>query len=407
MHTFVARQPIFNKSAQTIGYELLFRDGERNAFPAGVGENRATYRLIVESYLSMGRSQELTNSRCFINFPYDALIRDLPMILPKEQIVVEVLESCEPTPELLEAVRRLNREGYVVALDDFIYDERWQPFIPYVHIIKLDIMHMGLDEACDYVQDQKALGVTAAFLAERVETQREFELTREAGFRFFQGFFFSKPEVVKQKYISPEQALALELIREVMQPEVDYQRIERIIEKDLSLSYKLLRFVNASPRINKPITSFKQALVYLGQEKLKLFVSLAVASFIAVNKPEELYSLSMQRAQFLQLMSRYQPFRHEDGQAFIVGLFSMLDALLDTSLETLVADLPLSDSAKAALVSRQGPVGKLLRLGECLEQADWSGAEALCHKLHLDMAEVSSELIAAQKWSQEMLELMR
>ncbi|WED21761.1 HDOD domain-containing protein [Vibrio sp. JC009] len=403
MYTYVARQPIFNKSKQTIGYELLFRDGEHNAFPTSVGENRATYRLVSESFLSVGRNPAFQTSRCFINFPYDSIIQGLPKTLPKEQVVIEILETCEPTKELLEAVRDLNRAGYVVALDDFNHDYKWDEFLPYVHILKLDIMRMGIDDACDYVIEQRERGVNVSFLAERVETQDEFDAAKEAGFRFFQGFFFSKPEMLKQKYVSPDQVLALELIKEVIKPEVNYTKVESILEKDVSLSYKLLRFVNsASPRIDEPITSFKQALVYLGQDKLKIFVSLAVASFISAEKPLELYSLSMQRAQFCQLMSRHDKFREHRQNAFIIGLFSMLDALLDSTLDELVADLPLPESAKEALIWRAGAYGSLLKMQECYERADWLGLESECKALGLELTDVSTELSQAQKWSQDM-----
>lgn len=408
MDTYVARQPIFNKSKQTIGYELLFRDGERNSFPSSVGENRATYRLIVENFLSMGRNPTVLSSRSFINFTYDSIIHDLPLMLPKDQVVIEILETCEPTAELLSAVRKLNRSGYMIALDDFTFDHKWDEFLPYIHIIKIDVMRHGVDDACDYVIEQKERGVTASFLAEKVETQDEFDAVMEAGFRYFQGYFFSKPEIVKQKYVSPEQVLALELIKEVMQPEVDYNRVEQIIAKDLSLSYKLLRFVNTmSPRIDKPIESFKQALVYLGQEKLKVFVSLAAASYVSGNKPQELYGLSMQRAQFCLMMSRISQFQGYRNQAFIIGLFSMLDALMDTPLENMIEDLPLSDNAKSALLNREGTLGCLLKLEECYEKADWIGLEEMCNELGLELADVSPILSEAQKWSQEMLEMSK
>ncbi|MDG3086676.1 HDOD domain-containing protein [Vibrio hannami] len=408
MYTYVARQPILNKSKQTIGYELLFRDGEQNAFPSSVGENRATYRLVVENFLSMGRSHSVHSSRSFINFTYDSIVHELPLILPKDQVVIEILETCEPTPELLKEILKLNRSGYMIALDDFTFDHKWDEFLPYIHIIKIDVLRHGIDDACDYVIEQKERGITASFLAEKVENQDEFEAAVEAGFRYFQGYFFSKPELVQQKYVSPEQVLALELIKEVMQPEVDYKRVEQIISKDLSLSYKLLRFVNTmSPRIDKPIESFRQALVYLGQEKLKVFVSLAAASYVSGNKPVELYSLSMQRAQFCLLMSRVSQFQGYRNQAFIIGLFSMLDALMDTPLEQMIDDLPLSDNAKQALLSREGTLGCLLKLQECYEKGDWLGLEDICNELDLELADVSPILVEAQKWSQQMLEMSK
>ncbi|ROR14259.1 EAL and modified HD-GYP domain-containing signal transduction protein [Vibrio crassostreae] len=396
--TYVARQPILNRNKNTLGYELLFRDGERNAYPAHIESNRATYRLIVENFLSVGLNPSIPSSRCFINFPYQSLIRRLPLSLPKDKVVVEILETCQPTDELLEAVKDLYQAGYMIALDDFTSTPEWERFLRYTHIVKLDIMQMGLDEACDLVRAHQ--GKKFSFLAERVETEQEFQQAKEAGFKFFQGYFFSKPEIIKTKYISPEQVIAMELFQEVCKPDVDFQRVESIVAKDVALSYKLLRFVNTmSPRLEVTISSFRQALVYLGQEKLKMFVSLAVASYVSDKKPKELYGLSLQRAQFCQRMSRYQAFEGHTEQAFMIGLFSLLDALLDLSLENLVEQLPLCKSIKVALLRREGPYGTLLALEESFEHADWQQIDEHCADLGLSVDQVKTELTEARRWS--------
>ena len=396
--TYVARQPILNRNKNTLGYELLFRDGERNAYPAHIESNRATYRLIVENFLSVGLNPSISSSRCFINFPYQSLIRRLPLSLPKDKVVVEILETCKPTDELLDAVKELYQAGYMIALDDFTSTSEWERFLRYTHIVKLDIMQMGLDEACDLVKAHQ--GKKFSFLAERVETEQEFKQAKEAGFKFFQGYFFSKPQIIKTKYISPEQVIAMELFQEVCKPDVDFQRVESIVAKDVALSYKLLRFVNTmSPRLEVTISSFRQALVYLGQEKLKMFVSLAVASYVSDKKPKELYGLSLQRAQFCQRMSRYQAFAGHTEQAFMIGLFSLLDALLDLSLENLVEQLPLCKSIKVALLRREGPYGTLLALEESFEHADWQQIDEHCADLGLNVEQVKTELTEARRWS--------
>ncbi|WP_412500244.1 EAL and HDOD domain-containing protein [Vibrio cyclitrophicus] len=396
--TYVARQPILNRNKNTLGYELLFRDGERNAYPAHIESNRATYRLIVENFLSVGLNPSISSSRCFINFPYQSLIRRLPLSLPKDKVVVEILETCKPTDELLDAVKELYQAGYMIALDDFTSTPEWERFLRYTHIVKLNIMQMGLDEACDLVKAHQ--GKKFSFLAERVETEQEFKQAKEAGFKFFQGYFFSKPQIIKTKYISPEQVIAMELFQEVCKPDVDFQRVESIVAKDVALSYKLLRFVNTmSPRLEVTISSFRQALVYLGQEKLKMFVSLAVASYVSDKKPKELYGLSLQRAQFCQRMSRYQAFAGHTEQAFMIGLFSLLDALLDLSLENLVEQLPLCKSIKVALLRREGPYGTLLALEESFEHADWQQIDEHCADLGLNVEQVKTELTEARRWS--------
>lgn len=400
--TYVARQPIFNAKRQTLGYELLFRDGEKNAYPSHIESNRATYRLIVENFLSLGTNPAIDTSRCFINFPQESLIRGLPMVLPKDKVVIEVLETCTPNDDLYLAVKKLSQAGYLIALDDFVYSAEWERFLPFVQIVKLDIMAMGLESACDFVKERIGKGVKRRFLAERVETEAEFLTTRSAGFSFFQGYFFGKPEITRKGYLSPEQLIAMELFKEVCQPEVDFVKIEKIVAKDVSLSYQLLRFVNTmSDRLEVSISSFRQALIYLGQDKLKIFVSLAVASFVSTKKPKELYNLSLQRAQFCQLMANDNPFNEYRDQAFLIGLFSMLDALIDVSLDELVEQLPLCSSIKLALLERQGPYGLLLKVEECYERADWYGIKEACHQLNVSVDDIMPKISAAQRWSQD------
>ena len=405
--TYVARQPILNAKRHTLGYELLFRDGETNAFPEYMDSDRATYRLIIENFLSMGRNPAISRSRCFINFPHNSLIQRLPLILPKEQIVVEVLETCEPTDELLEAIRELYLKGYLIALDDFVYGPEWERFLPFIHIVKLDIRALGMDAACEFVRTRVGNGSKRKFLAEKVETKEEFEQARSAGFKFFQGFFFSKPEMIKRKYISPEHVITMQLFKEVCREDVNFKRVEEIVAQDVALSYKLLRFVNSmSDRLAVPISSFRQALVYLGQDRLRIFVSLAVASYISLQKPKELYSLALQRAQFCHLMSRYRQFQQHQDHAFLIGLFSVLDALLDAPLNELIEELPLTDEIKSALVDRKGAIGALLDIEECYEQANWQQISLLCQKLGIKVDTVTHELTEALKWSQDIHRLV-
>ncbi|WP_114767780.1 EAL and HDOD domain-containing protein [Vibrio rhodolitus] len=399
--TYVARQPILNARRQTLGYELLFRDGEHNAYPAHIESNRATYRLIAENFLSIGTNPVIAHSRCFVNFPYQSLLRRLPLALPKEKIVIEVLETCQPTDELFEAVREIRRNGYMIALDDFVYSPAWERFLPLVQIVKIDISAMGLDNACQFVKQRIADGSKRKYLAERVETEGEFAQVRAAGFHFFQGFFFSKPEVIRQRYVSPEQIIAMELFQEVCKADVDFEKIERIVAKDVTLSYKLLHFVNSlSDRLEVSISSFRQALIYLGQDRLKMFVSLTVASFISNKKPRELFCLSLQRAQFCSLMSSHNPLQQHKDQAFLIGLFSILDAMFDLSIEYLVEQLPLNQAIKLALLERQGPYGILLTIEECYENADWQGMQHACELLNLPMDVVMQKISEAQRWSQ-------
>lgn len=399
MYSYVARQPILNRKLNTVGYELLFRDGENNAFPS-MDENEATSRLVLENFLAAGLNPNLKSARSFINFPHESLVKLIPLSLPADQIVIEVLETCIPNRELLAAIKSLHRLGYIIALDDFNPSSDWNCFLPFVHVIKLDIMQLGIKNSCDYVKQQSELGIKCKFLAERVETYDEYHLAREAGFELFQGYFFSKPEVIKNRAIKAEQLLTLELFQQVSKPEIDFAKIEQIIIQDVSLSYQLLRFVNTSlAQLASPISSFKQALIYLGEERLKIFVSLIATAQVSNKKPRELYRLSLRRARFCDLISTHTCNEDMRKQAFMAGLFSLLDSLFDHSILDLVNLLPVNSDIQLALLRREGVLGNIISLQEAYEHGDWLQVRELCQQLSIEESMVQERFSWAENWS--------
>ncbi|MDO6708516.1 EAL and HDOD domain-containing protein [Photobacterium sp. 1_MG-2023] len=388
MYAYVARQPILNRQQRTVGYELLFRDGERNAFPQ-IEANTATSRLLVENYMAVGDDLATASQRTFINFPHDSLIKLMPLLLPRQKVVIEVLETCTPDDELFSAIRHLNKQGYTIALDDYELDPAWQRFMPYVHLIKLDFIKLGCQRACEFVAQQKSQRLK--FLAEKVETREEFEAAKSAGFHLFQGYYFSKPELLKNRQVTPETLTTLRLLREISQSPVDFQRVERIISSDVSLSYLLLRYVNsAAHRTLTPIGNFKQALVYLGEEKVKLFVSVVAAAHASIHKPRELYVLSLQRARMCEELARCSGVKLNSDQAFLAGIFSLLDALLDKPLPKLLELLPLSENVQIALLKREGELGDILNLLDAYDNADWEVTAHYCEKLGVKETQVAS-----------------
>ena len=398
MYSYVARQPIFNRYQKTAGYELLFRDGQSNAFPADVDENKATCRLMVNSFLADCDGMAQPGKRCFINFPYQSLIRLLPTLLPKKQVVIEVLETCEPDDQLLLAIRHLNRLGYMIALDDFNLDPRWQRFLPFVHIIKLDLLKMGIEAACDFIasnRDKKLM-----FLAEKVETHEDYTRAHNAGFHFFQGYYFSRPELLKSRNLKPERLSTLRLLQEVCRERVDFERVEQIIASDLSLSYLLLRYVNtAVDRLKVPISEFRQALVYLGEEKLKVFVSAVATAQASFDKPHELYALSLQRGRMCEILALASGKGVEAKPAFMTGLLSLIDALLDQPLDEILNQLPLQAEIRGALLHQEGLLGQLLELAVAYEQAQWHRVSLLGQALAIESPRIGQSYQLAMQWS--------
>ncbi|GLR76520.1 EAL and HDOD domain-containing protein [Aliivibrio sifiae] len=403
MYAYVARQPILNRKKQTIGYELLFRDGETNAFP-DMEANQATCRLLVENFMSAGSNPALESPRSFINFPQESLISLVPTAFPKRKIVVEVLETCIPNDELFSAIKHLHRMGYIIALDDFSLDAEWDRFLPYSHIVKLDIMQLGIDVACDYVKKKKQQGCKRHYLAERVETYEEFEQAFQVGFHFYQGYFFSKPQIIKNRVVKPEEVLTMQLFQEVCREDVNFTRVEQLIAQDVSLSYQLLKFVNtASVRLEKPISSFKQALVYLGEEQIKMFVTLVATAHAAINKPKELYKQSLVKGRFCELMICRCQNGTPGQQAFIVGLFSLLDALLDRKLDDVLEQLSLTDEIEQAILLRVGLLGSMLELYESIKSGDWEQLDKTSRLLGFSPKTVEKTYQEAETWYQAIL----
>ena len=403
MYAYVARQPILSRKKQTIGYELLFRDGESNAFP-NIEANQATSRLLVENFMSTGCNPALESPRSFINFPQESLISLVPTAFPKRKIVVEVLETCTPNDELFSAIKHLHRMGYIIALDDFSLDAAWDRFLPYSHIVKLDIMQLGIETACKYVKQRKQQGCKRHYLAERVETNDEFQQAFDAGFHFYQGYFFSKPQIIKNRVVKPEELLTMQLFQEVCRTEVNFVRIEQLIAQDVSLSYQLLKFVNtASARLENPISSFKQALVYLGEEQIKMFVTLIATAHAAINKPKELYKQSLVKGRFCELMICRIQNGTPGQQAFIVGLFSLLDALLDRKLDDVLDQLSLSKEIEQAILLRVGLLGSMLELYESLDTGDWEEIDKTSRLLGFSPKTVEKTYQDAEQWYQTIL----
>lgn len=399
MHSYLARQPVLNRNKETVGYELLFRDGPNNCFP-NIEDEQATNRLLADNFFTHSAKKATGGKLAFINFPYCSLIQRTPLMFAKKSFIIEILETCEPTDELLEAVTELHQQGYLLALDDFVPSEAWNRFLPYVHFVKFDIQVTPIAKAGFFIRRQRDRVEHLKFLAEKVETHEEFEAAHEAGFDLFQGYFFSRPEMIQRKTLTPCALTTLRLFQEISQDIVDFDTVETIIANDVSLSYKLLRHVNGMTSAQaKPVTSFRQALVYLGEERLRRFISFVATAHATERKPRSLYGLSVQRAQFSERLSKQLSPAPAGSQAFLAGLFSLLDSLLDHPIEELVTQLPLSDEVKAAVIHQQGPLGLILRLSQAYDQANWSEVTQLCQTLAVPESVVAELYLESLQWS--------
>jgi EAL and modified HD-GYP domain-containing signal transduction protein len=398
-YSYIARQPILDSEQKTVGYELLFRDGPNNTFP-DIDPELATNRLLSEHFLATHYST-IGDKLGFVNFPYQSLVNLVPTLFPKENLVIEILESCEPTAELLAAIKKMSQAGYTIALDDFVPRKEWLPFLPYTSIIKIDIRQYSLKKAQALIERLRPHSIT--FLAEKVETYEEFELAKQVGFDQFQGYFFSRPQLIRRKQIKPSFLTVVQLCKEIANQDINYDELERLISLDVTLSYKLLTFVNASYLIRSEIKSFKQALVYLGEERLRKFISLVAITSTQDDKPDSLYSLSIQRARFCELLLSDMNTNLDEGLGFLTGMFSLLDSLFDQPLEELVEKMPIDHMVKSALVTKQGTLGNILSLVKAYENADWMTVIAYRDKLEVSDEKLAKHYDDAIKWTEDLL----
>lgn len=398
MYGYIARQPIFDLAKQTIGYELLFRDGEANAFP-NVDADEATSKLILQHHLLLGVEKVTANKLAFINFAEETLLHHFPTSIKPESMVIEVLETVPPSPELLHTMRYLKQQGYQLALDDHDFDPKWDAFLPYISYLKVDIQQFNMLEISRHLR--RVAEYPFILLAERVETREQFEQLKVLGFQLFQGYFFARPEMLKHKQLSPNKANLLSLMAEASAASIQFDRLAEICQRDLGLSYKLLRFINHSGQ-GQTISSVKHAMVYMGEAELKKFIALLTLANLQDNAPNELLRQALVRARFCDALARHSGLDNNPPSSFITGLFSNVHIIVEQPLSELLAQLPLINSVKQALLARTGQLGHFLLLIEALEQANWPLSEQLLNVLpaNIDIVDVYTEAIT---WAESIL----
>lgn len=380
MDVFIARQPILNKHRRLFAYELLYRgmanDGE------WCGE-KATASLLSASFLTEGIKSISGSKPCFINFTADLLLRNVPATFPSSKVVVEILEGTEPTPEILRACAGLRAAGYTIALDDFIYDRQLEPLVALADIVKIDFRL--LDEDAIRRTQRRLSRFPVELLAEKVETYDEFRLAHRLGFKYFQGYFFSRPEVFRIQELAAIKASLIALLAEVSRSDTSMARIEVVVGTDVALSYKLLKYINSAYFYRlSTIETIHHAIVYLGEKEIRRFLLLVIISEIATDKPGELVRLALTRARFCLLLAQESSLSTMADELFLLGLFSLLDAMLDVPMAAVVGRLPLQQALKSALLDRSGPLAPFLEAITAIEQDDAAGCLRALKELGID-----------------------
>lgn len=396
---FLGRQVILDKNLETYAYELLFRRDDKQStseVASGIDEGDiATSRVMLNSVVEIGLNELVGQHRAFINLTRNFIENPNMIVAPPQQVVLEILEDVEPDQACIKAVKALKKQGHTIALDDFCFSEKFRPLLELADIIKIDVLALSEEELHEHLAHLKQYPLK--LLAEKVETAEQFERLKALGFDYFQGYFFSKPTIIRGKGLPSNLQSVLRLLTKLYKPDIEIAEVSELISHDVSLSHKVLKFINSPlSGLRTEVESIQQAVTLMGLATIRNWVTvLALAA--RTDKPHVLTSVSMTRARFCELLARQCKIPKPEG-FFTVGLFSTLDAMMDQPLVELVKDLPLHEEAKSALLEHQGKLGEALNCAIALEQSDFS----LLGFQELSLIDLSEIHLKALHWSDEM-----
>jgi len=396
-NVYVARQPIFDQDRNIHAYELLFRDGTANYVP-DIDGDVATTTLLSNTFFAIGMNTLAGGHRTFINFTQNLLEKKVPLLLPNDTTVIEILEDVTPSRGLVAACTEMAAAGYAIALDDFVYAPELDPLIGLADIIKFDFRLTPKAQIDEYLA--RLTRDDICLLAEKVETQAEFEIARKMGFTLFQGYFFCRPEIVEGREIQASQVNLMMIMSQINDASFSWDELEKLISRDMGISYKLFKFINSAffARASK-VSSIKEALVYMGEREIRRFVSLIAMSRLAEGKPDELIRAACIRGKFCELLGGLAGESVPPSEMFTLGMFSLIDAVIDQPMEKILAELPLSGKIKAALISAKGWLAGYIELVRSYESGRWDRVARLADALALDSTHIPGLYLDACKWS--------
>jgi EAL and modified HD-GYP domain-containing signal transduction protein len=390
---FLGRQPIVDAKLNIFGYELLFREGRTNSFS---GDPERATRQVIDNYLLF--IPETDRANAFVNCTREALVSDLVTLLPVTRAVLEILETLEPDPQLLDSCRSLKERGYRFALDDFAPHVSKHPFLEFADYIKIDFKASGPGERAEIYR--LARSCKAKLIAEKIETREEMKIAQSEGCQLFQGYFFSKPTIIAQQTI-PQNRITYVLLMVALSREMpDLKHVESLFKTDASLCYRLLRMANSliyyAP---SPIVSIPTALLMLGQAELRKLVTVAMAGSYAASKGEALIRVALERAKFCELFAPW--LRQEPSKMYLLGMLSLIDTILEVPMAKVVEAIPIDDEMKGALLGKETRIGTALELVRCFESSDWTSCEESLKRVQINEVRLAELYREAVAWAAE------
>jgi c-di-GMP-related signal transduction protein len=394
---YVARQPILDLRGRVHGYELLFRNGREGIFH---GDGEQATRTMIDNTVIFGLGKLTSGLPAFVNCTAEALAGDFIHMLPAGMTVLEVLETVDPTPELIGACRRLKAAGYRLALDDFVWKPGCRPLVEIADYIKVDFAVTSPRERQDLLA--KLRDVTLALVAEKVETQQQYQQARDEGFSLIQGYYFCRPMLLENRMVPANRLSRLEILRLLQDEDVDLQELADEVKRDASLTYRLLRLIN-SPlcAMRQEVRSVQAALLAVGEEMFRRLATLAIASELNKGQPPELLRMAFVRARFCELAARIAGMEH--SEQYLLGLLSLLPAMLRVPMNELAPKLPLRQEIREALLGAKLPERCLLCWLEGHEHGDWAMCDMIVERGELDVRHLMRCYENAVVWAETAL----
>lgn len=397
MHSsYIARQAILDRNSKTIGYELLFRDSPDNKFPE-IDPDVASSKLIIQNHIHGDIKALCMGKVSFINFTETCLINKYPLMFDKKSIVIELVGHRTSTDRLLKIIKFYHNKGYKIALTEYDLDDQWDALFPYLSMIKVDVEKINAKRLPPIVKRIKPFNIKLA--AEKVETNFQLQSLVEVGFNFYQGFFYHEPEIIEGQTLAPIKTQMLNLMGETFNTPLNYDVISDIISQDVNLTVGLLKMVNnVSSGTKVEITSLKQASAYLGEDKLKQFVSILALSKLTSDKTDEASKQALITGKLMASLATNSAFKEISDFAFITGLLSAIEVILSMPINEIVKTMPLADPIKSALVNHEGLLGELLNLTTNYITGKGDNIDELIKTYSLSSDFIQKEFIAASKW---------
>ncbi|MEG2458170.1 MAG: EAL domain-containing protein, partial [Bacilli bacterium] len=386
---------IYNKNRKIVAYEILYRNSLENVFDENEKPEEATYKVI-QNISSFGLDKLTNNKMAFINFPEEAINDNIATLLPNEKVIIEVLETVMPTKEIISNLIALKRKGYSIALDDISTYSQIEGFLDVVDIVKIDYKLASKYER--FKISNKIKGTNIKILAEKIESESEFNEANDLGFDYFQGYYFSKPIVLKSEDISTKNSTIFSGIVELLKEDFDINTMEQLIKSDVGLTYKFLKFINSAYfNFIQEVSSIKYAVMLVGREELRKWLSIISISKMNSTIGEEYSNNTIIRARMCELISGIKV-GNDSNLGFMVGLFSDIDILMKKSVDDVVDELPINKKVKEALLGKNNIYKEILDLVIAYENMDTEKVQSIASTLKVDVDRIGAIYLESIEW---------